>query len=306
MKERAFAPSMPMTPMSSSKVTAFPSVGLAEVSIELIDENPFGPREVYLPEVIGEMANALRDQGQHDPIHIRPNPDAPGRFIICDGWTRVQACLRHKVFETLKAIIHPELDETESGWFGYQQNEERNQHFDYDRARFFQKMIDSGMTSAEVARRAGISEPLMSNYKAFSKLPEPVLTVVRRQPERFSASVVYQLSRTVAEHGERKAASDAIWFADNPSKTREALIAKMKTRDREKSGKPPAPTKHLRFANGSYKWNGERVRVDLRVPEEELDLFEREFDALVQRIGKPVPIEEAEKKREEDFSGLNA
>lgn len=191
MKERAFAPSMPMTPMSSSKVTAFPSVGLAEVSIELIDENPFGPREVYLPEVIGEMANALRDQGQHDPIHIRPNPDAPGRFIICDGWTRVQACLRHKVFETLKAIIHPELDETESGWFGYQQNEERNQHFDYDRARFFQKMIDSGMTSAEVARRAGISDPLMSNYKAFSKLPESVLTVVRRQPERFSASVVY-------------------------------------------------------------------------------------------------------------------
>lgn len=299
MKERTFAPTMPMASLSTreSQILAFPGSAFLEIDVELIDENPFGPREVYLPEVIEKMAAALKEQGQHDPIHVRPNPGAQGRYIICDGWTRVQACKIHGALKKLKAFNHPDLDAAESGWFGYQQNEERNQHFDYDRARFYSKMIEAGMTAAEVARRAGISEPLMSTFRSFFKIDELIMDEVRKRPDRFSASVVYQLSRAQSEHGARMATSHAVWFANNPTKTRQDLIDRIENKGLQKQGKSPKPNKMVRYANGSYKWKGDRVYLDFRFDEAEQAHFEKEFDAFVERIGKPIPTEEKSAKQ---------
>ena len=159
---------------------------LAMIEVHLIDPNPLAPREVYTPEMILQRAEDLRSQGQHDPIHVIPNPDAAGRFIICDGWTRVQACREHKVFGALLAEIHSNLGMQESAWFGYEQNEGRSQHCDLDRAMFYEKLIASGETPAEVARNAEISKTQLTFYRAYSKLPPDVTQdgIVTRQDIR--------------------------------------------------------------------------------------------------------------------------
>ena len=187
--------------------TLDPSKGrnLTMIGVHLIDPNPLAPREVYTPEMILNRAEDLRAQGQHDPIHVIPNPDAAGRFIICDGWTRVQACREHKVFDTLLAEIHTELGMQESAWFGYEQNEGRSQHCDLDRAMFYEKLIAAGESQAEVARRAKVSKTMMSFYRAYAKLPEDVLEIVRLHPHKFGATEAYQLAKLHDKAGIRKA-----------------------------------------------------------------------------------------------------
>jgi ParB family transcriptional regulator, chromosome partitioning protein len=166
-----------------------------DIEIELIDPNPLAPRSIYTAEMIQARANDLQAQGQHDPIHVTPNPEAPGRYIICDGWTRVQACRVHGTFKTLRAEIHPELKGVDSAIFGYQQNEGRKQHNDYDRAQFFEKLKASGLSAAEISRLTGIPENRLSMYKALARLPAIVLQQVQKAPERFGYNAGAQLAR---------------------------------------------------------------------------------------------------------------
>jgi ParB family chromosome partitioning protein len=51
------------------------------IDVALIDANP-GSKGGFA-QMILSRSEALRTQGQHDPIHVIPNPDQSGRYIIC-------------------------------------------------------------------------------------------------------------------------------------------------------------------------------------------------------------------------------
>lgn len=296
MKERTFAPAAPLATLHFDKPrtpeqASASEVQLVRIRVELIDENPNGPREHYTPEMISEMARRLREQGQQDPIHVYPNPDRPGRYIICDGWTRTQACAIHRVFDELLARVHTNVDARESGWLGFFQNESRNAHCDLDRAWFFKKMLDQGMTSAEVARRANISEAMMSNYRAFFRLPAEALEVISANAERFGASIVYQLVRIQSALGERRAISDTVWYAENPLATREKLIARFEQHLAKRSGTAhrPVVAKHIRFGNGYYKTTDEKIQLQIKVAPEKRAQFEHALEALLETVREDAP-----------------
>ena len=78
-------PAADEAPTQEAQATAVDSHSrrnLTMLGVHLIDPNPLAPREIYTPEMILNRAEDLRAQGQHDPIHVIPNPNATGRFII--------------------------------------------------------------------------------------------------------------------------------------------------------------------------------------------------------------------------------
>lgn len=262
------------------------------IDVSLIDANPLAPREVYTPRMIRERADALRTQGQHDPIHVIPNPDEPGRFIICDGWTRVQACRDHQVMHALLSEVHEGLSLEESAWFGYQQNEERQQHCDLDRAMFYERLIAAGDTAAEIARRAGISKSQMSFYRAYSRLPGEVLEIVRDSPERFGATVAYHLERLCQLSGKRKAVALAARYAEE-NRPRSWLIAQVQSLIEAPTPRRPSSAKQIRFTNGFYKQRDDSFEVSIKVDPAKREAFAQALEALVATVGEK-PAEAAE------------
>lgn len=256
---------------------------LRQIPVALIDPNPLAPREVYTPQMIKDRAEALRTQGQHDPIHVIPNPGHEGRFIICDGWTRVQACLEHKVLDELLAEIHEDLTIEESAWFGYQQNEERQQQCDLDRALFFEKLIGAGESATEIAKRARISKTQMTFFRAFAKLPADVMDIVKTTPDRFGASSAYQISKVADRVGVRQAVRLAVKFAEERHPYT-WLVNQAQLLVNPSEHKTPPPSKQVRFGNGFYKQRGDFFEVSIEVSADKRADFAHALEALLSTV----------------------
>ena len=273
---------------------------LQMIDIDLIDPNPLAPREVYTAEMILSRSEALRTQGQHDPIHVIPNPEQNGRYIICDGWTRVQACREHKVLEKLLAEIHENLNLEESAWFGYQQNEERQQHCDLDRAMFYEKLINAGETAVSVAYKARVSASQMSFYRSFTKLPADVLEIVKEFPEKFSATVAYQIHKLVAKCGVRKGVNLALRFA-NEDHTQAWLINQVQLLIGPSSSKTiTRTTKQIRYSNGMYRQKRELFELNISVLPEQKEEFAASLERLLLTVAIETPqidLEESKKPK---------
>lgn len=266
---------------------------LTMISVHLIDPNPLAPREVYTPEMILSRAEDMRAQGQHDPIHVIPNPNASGRFIICDGWTRVQACLEHKVFETLLAEIHLQMDIQESAWFGYEQNEGRTQHCDLDRAMFYEKLISNGEPAAQIARRAKLSKTMMSFYRAYSRLPEDVLEIVRLNPHKFGATEAYQIAKLYEKVGVRKSVALANKYATE-DQTQRWLINQVQALVNPSTQKTKIAGKTIRYANGVYKQRGDMFELVITVSNDQREAFAHGLEKLLEMAA--IRSEGAEKE----------
>lgn len=251
------------------------------IAVDLIDPNPLAPRTVYTPEMIQARADDLRTQGQHDPIHVTPNPDKPGRFIICDGWTRVQACLLHGTLKTLRAEIHHDLTGVDSALFGYQQNEGRKQHCDLDRAMFFEKLKATGLSAVQVSTLTGIPENRLSMYKALASLPALVLQQIEKSPERFGYNAGAQLARLCPANAADsdpdviKAARIADAFASG-DKTFKWLKARVESCLTHKPRTVLRTGVNFRFPEGFLRGRGDTVQLELRIdtPERQSSLLE--------------------------------
>ncbi len=265
---------------------------LVMISIDLIDPNPLAPREVYTHQMIKDRAEALRTQGQHDPIHVIPNPDEPGRFIICDGWTRVQACRDHQVMQELLAEVHDGMTLEESAWFGYQQNEEREQHCDLDRAMFYEKLIARGHSATEIATRAGLSKSLMTFYRSFGRLPEDVMEIVQANPKKFGALASYQILKLIERAGLKNAVRLAVRFSEEDH-TYAWLTDQVQAVIEPKPQRAQRPSKNLRFHNGFYKQRGDCIEVNLTIKDPaKRAKFTEQLEALIATAAEDPPAEQ--------------
>ena len=265
-------------------VRARPSAGeIIELPVDLIDPNPFAPREIYTPEMILLRADNLRTQKQHDPIHVIPNPDAPGRYIIADGWTRTLACKTHGVFPTLKAIVHTGLTAEEAAWFGFESNEGREQHCDFDRAMFFEKLIAEGQSPTDVAERAKLSRSQMSMYRAFGKLPSEIIELIKARPAKFGHRVAYELSRIYEFSGVRKAVAIAAKYSDEDHPHR-WLINQVQAILHPSGRKQGQAVKHIRYSNGYYKQSSEEFELAIKVVPEKRESFAAALEALLNTV----------------------
>lgn len=310
MKKRTLAPGIPMPPFQQpGEATAHQDIirdqvsppsgtapvisgvsrvnrNLQMIDVGAIDPNPLAPREVYTPEMILERAESLRER-QNDPIHVIPNPDKLGRYIIADGWTRVLACVEHKARPELLAEIHYDLSIKEAAWLGFEQNESREQHCDLDRAMFFEKMISEGFAPNEVAVKAGLTKQMLSLYRAFRRLPEEVLEVVKMHPRKFGAWSASELAKVVEKAGSRKAVSLAIQFAEE-DRTMRWLVSQAQAILDPSPSRGGNLVRQIRYGNGYYKQRGDKFEVSIKVPDERIQGFAEKLESLIETVAIPV------------------
>lgn len=267
-----------------------PERDLRLISVDLIDPNPYAPRVVYTPEMILKIATGLREQGQNDAIHVIPNTEQAGRYIIADGWTRVQACRIHKVADHLWAQVHHGMTPMQAGVFGYRQNETRNSHTDYDRAMFFERLIESGMSPSEVADAYGITRQMIHLYRAFAKLPEELREVVRSHPQHFGPVAANELLKLANRAGVNRAVTTAMQFVEEDRSVR-WLVSRVHALTEARKDKGPALVKQVRYANGYFKQRGDRIELSIEVPPELRDEFAAEVEALLAKVAKPIQPE---------------
>jgi ParB family chromosome partitioning protein len=255
------------------------------IAIALIDPNPLAPRAVYTPEMIRNIAEDLRTEGQNDAIHVIPNLDEPGRYIICDGWTRVLACRNHKVMHELLAEVHEGMSLEVSAWFGYRQNEKRHQHCDLDRAMFYEKLIARGETPAEVARNAEISKTQLTFFRAYSKLPPDVLDIIQSNPTKFGANAAYQICKVYERAGVSKAVRLASRFSEEDH-TLSWLVSQVQSVLETRPSKTTAPTRQIRYANGFFKQKGDAFEVKISVSPAMREKFAAGLEALLSTVAE--------------------
>ena len=282
----------PYTPDDAEPAKAAESVATDErdirkIQLDLIDANPFAPREVYTPQVLRERAESLRNNGQYEVIHVIPHPEKPGRFMIADGWTRVTASREYKVTDALDAQVHHDLTPLQSAWLGYNHNESREQHCDLDRAFFFEKMYAQGATQSEIAKKTGISQTQLSFYTAFRKLPEETLQIVRLNPSRFPAYIVQSLAKVARKVSEDKATSLASIYSSNGQSVHWMINQCAVLLDK----KPGADTKKkigkiFRYSNGTLRQTGAQFELSLEIDEIQQEEFSKALDQLLSRFGQ--------------------
>ena len=56
------------------------TAGLEQVRLDLIDPNPFQPRREFPEDTLAELADSIRSSGVIQPILVRRNAAAQGRF----------------------------------------------------------------------------------------------------------------------------------------------------------------------------------------------------------------------------------
>jgi len=287
----------PYTPDDAEPAKAAESVvsderDIRKIPLDLIDANPFAPREVYTPQVLRERAESIRTHGQFEVIHVIPHPDKPGRFMIADGWTRVTASREHQVTDALAAQVHHDLTPLQAAWLGYNHNESREQHCDLDRAFFFEKMYAQGATQSEIAKKTGISQSQLSFYTAFRKLPEETLQIVRLNPSRFPAYIAQNLAKVARKVSEDKASSLASIYSSNGQSVHwminqcaVLLDKKPGTETKKKTGKI------FRYSNGTLRQTGAQFELSLQIEEDQQEEFSKALEQLLSRFGQNALIE---------------
>ena len=83
------------------------TTSINQISIELIDVNPFQPRREFSEEALDELAQSIRQQGVITPITVRLMPD--NRYQLIAGERRFRASQRAGLTE-IPAYIRTATD----------------------------------------------------------------------------------------------------------------------------------------------------------------------------------------------------
>ena len=120
------------------------------VGLDRIDFDPAQPRRTIQAATIEELAASIREFGVLEPVSLRSNPEAPGRFVVNRGERRVRAARAAGL-----AAIAAFLDERIDPFAQVAENEQREDMTPFDLAAFIAERERDGLSRAEIARRLG-------------------------------------------------------------------------------------------------------------------------------------------------------
>ncbi len=126
-----------------------------KIKISKIDESAFVVREKVDPEYIKEMKESLKEDGQWDPILVRPKGD---RYELIAGHNRVMAA-KELGWEEIEATVK-DLDDVEAMILSLKTNLLRQDMSQVEQGRVLRDItLKSGLSGAEIAEIIGKSQP---------------------------------------------------------------------------------------------------------------------------------------------------
>jgi ParB family transcriptional regulator, chromosome partitioning protein len=198
--------------------------------VESIDEDPEQPRREFEDNRLEDLAETIRARGVRQPISVRPNLQAPGRWMLNFGARRLRASKMAGMAE-----IPAFIDTTADSYDQVIENEQREGLRPLELALFVQKRIALGDNQAEIAKRLGKSRQWVTLATALIEPPDWLLQAYREGRCR-GTNELYDLRRLHGEHGDVVEA----WAAQQPTITRDRLAEFRATLER-RTAPVPAP-----------------------------------------------------------------
>jgi ParB family chromosome partitioning protein len=182
--------------------------GPLALPLDLIDEDPAQPRTRdnpgFSPKSLTELAAAIKLRGVKTPISVRPNPGAPGRYLINHGARRYRAS-RLAGMATVPGFIDANYNLADQ----VVENLHRNELTAREIADYIGRELAKGLRKGEIARQISKSAAFVTQHAALLDLPEAVAAAFSGGRVR-DVTLVNEL---VFVH--RKAPADvAAWLSD--------------------------------------------------------------------------------------------
>ena len=158
--------------INNSAETAEKFEKIVEISIDLIDPNPYQPRKAFDDEGLSELADSIKQQGLIQPIALRKVGD---RYQIISGERRTRAT-KIAGLPTIKAQVFEDLDDKAMAEWALIENIQRVDLNPVEIARSYQQLIDKhGYKHEDLAKIVSKSRSAITNSLRLLKLPEQVL-----------------------------------------------------------------------------------------------------------------------------------
>ncbi|HEY6348720.1 MAG TPA: ParB/RepB/Spo0J family partition protein [Candidatus Angelobacter sp.] len=142
-----------------------------EISLELIDPNPYQTRRRINEAALHALAESIKVSGVVQPVVVRPT--AGGRFQLVAGERRWLACkLADKTF--IPAVVR-EISNEQAMEITIIENLQREDLNPVEQARAFERLSrEFGLTQEQIATRTGKDRASIANFIRLLKLPDNV------------------------------------------------------------------------------------------------------------------------------------
>jgi ParB family chromosome partitioning protein len=154
-----------------------PGESVQELRLEQLDPNPYQTRATMNEEALKELRESIASMGVIEPIIVRPNAQAEGRYQVVAGARRVEAssqCGKN----TVPAIVR-QVSNQQAMVMTLVENLQREDLNHIDQARSYQRLAQEfKLTQEEVAKYTGKDRSVIANYLRLLRLPEQVQQMV--------------------------------------------------------------------------------------------------------------------------------
>jgi len=142
-----------------------------EITLDLIDPNPYQTRSRIKEESLNELADSIRSSGVVQPVVLRPS--ANGRFQLVAGERRWLASKR--AGKTAIPAVIRQISNEQAMEITIIENLQREDLNPIEQARAFEKLSrEFGLTQEQIAHRTGKDRASIANFIRLLKLPSAV------------------------------------------------------------------------------------------------------------------------------------
>jgi ParB family chromosome partitioning protein len=222
---------------ASAKLATTASHGIAqEVSVELIDPNPYQTRSRIKEQSLNELADSIRSSGVVQPVVVRPGPN--GRFQLVAGERRWLASKRAGK-TTIPAVLR-QISNEQAMEIAIIENLQREDLNPMEQARAFERLSrEFGLTQEQIAARTGKDRASIANFIRLLKLPEALQEALENGMLSLGHGKVLLSLVGFPEHLE-KAAREAMDKQLSVRQTEE-LVGRLLNPERPNRGEAKAP-----------------------------------------------------------------
>ena len=151
-----------------------------KIPIKDIIRNKFQPRKNFDKESLEELSSSIKKQGVIQPIIVRPDNSADGKYEIIAGerrWLASQNAGLHEV----PVVILNNIDDVKSLEFAIVENVQRQDLNAIEEAKGYQRLVDEfNYNQEKLSELIGKSRSYIANSLRLLSLPSEVLTMVEQ------------------------------------------------------------------------------------------------------------------------------
>lgn len=191
------------------------------LDLDLIDPDPNQPRKNKPIEYLRELGNSIKERGLRNPIHVRENPEVPGKFLIVNGECRWTAACLVGLREIRADIYRYDADADAEVYVDQMMDNGVRKNLDpLEELQAYQTAIDKGASIEQIARAYGKKPDLIEQDLPILRLPEILLKAYDKR------EIPKSVARKLAELGSHKKMLTA-WEWAKVGKNSDGMIKKI-------------------------------------------------------------------------------